>query len=1272
MGKHAKRALAIAVLICFLIGFASSQEGQAAPENTAAKQGEASQGETSQEEQPQAPAQRGEPVFPEENPNVIFVEGEDAVSTSFNREPILNYSCSGYRTLQLNRTHEVQWGSVFYAEFVFYVEEPGIYEFWYGGTPPGPQDEQFPSYASPFRYVIDDQEPLPGYREDVNIAEQYAPSYYWCLVDEVELTPGRHTIRFEVEEKRRFDSRYYFYLDCFFLVRQEGGQRKIGEPVPAVFPKNLADRSMDYPFRDIEDYLILIRENPKDLRSYIELALIYTLLGDNLSAIKYLKRAGSLDPDNVDFMLLQAKNRIWKGDVSEGLKIYQDLLIKDPNRLENWMEAGKVAAWTGSYDKSIVFFTGGLANFPDNLDLIVNAGLTYLWSGEEKAAQDRFDRAREIVGEDFALWLSLARTFEVNGYPERAIDVYKETIRRFPNHLEAYFLLEETYYDNAKRKEAAQIRELTEKTFLTSERLSRYLDIFHEKQGLKQAVIDDYVEKIREEPDNLALREVLAQTYFWNGLRSEAIDEYLNILVNHAFLALKEMDDRALDFFEMMDRSYVFLNFAKYFPDRVKEFRSKMSDGLTSFRSAQQALESFQQRVNAAKEKGEELPQPQGEDPQDVLNRENENLQMLLGQARSMADIYREKIDLYEQEVRNLDRFRETEAAEDETFRSIIKTNRWAWDRNVFMQELGEVESHGVQLASYVSGRLLQFEENLTAAERALAGLMESDTMLVEYRYANFQTLHWAGKAEEARAILEESQTQLADRYPYLKGLRDLMRGMSAVAEARPVRTDTPEEAIETILDELDQISGEATVKARDMQVDLDEMHALLSDMLLRTVYFLQEATYLIRRELGDYYIAEKKLPAAIDQFRQVLAVDPWDTASIFRLGNVYEQRGDWFQAMQSYARVYSEDPLYENVSYRYNELARQHADSVHLIGESFVDTQRVQFHMEAGFVNPLNTVLGWSLRYENDLVRAYKTYDPDEPYAYLVHGFYLGLPIDLYFMNLEIHPRAGVNIWTELFEQDDAASASAALLPLQPFAYVGYTRVAPVFLLEATLNLGDYVYFDLGGRFGRNEDTFAPGRAELYDITAEFSAAVDFSFIDVWPFKYSASRTYGRADFIIDETDGNIIWEVGEELTLGIIKVNKPYIALSLPIRGLFQDSINTQDFQYYAPQEILVVDGGPSFEMWFEMGETNALGFAVQGFGGVQIEKLLSTSITRVTMDFSGSVEFTHGAGTFSLGAQFGTSYRPDLSGDEAWDYWSFAGRLGYSTTLPRLLTE
>ena len=90
-------------------------------------------------------ATKVDPVFGQENKNLVFVEGENAVSTNFATQPILNYSCSGSQTLQLSRTTALQSGAPFYAEFAFYIETPGTYELWYGGTPSGPKDDLSPS-----------------------------------------------------------------------------------------------------------------------------------------------------------------------------------------------------------------------------------------------------------------------------------------------------------------------------------------------------------------------------------------------------------------------------------------------------------------------------------------------------------------------------------------------------------------------------------------------------------------------------------------------------------------------------------------------------------------------------------------------------------------------------------------------------------------------------------------------------------------------------------------------------------------------------------------------------------------------------------------------------------------------------------------------------------------------------------------------------------------------------------------------------------------------
>ncbi|MEJ2665062.1 MAG: hypothetical protein P8107_13645 [Spirochaetia bacterium] len=63
-----------------------------------------------------------DPIFPDENKNLIFIEGEHAVATNFYKEPIKNFGCSGKKSLQLNKATALQGGAAYYADFLFYVE----------------------------------------------------------------------------------------------------------------------------------------------------------------------------------------------------------------------------------------------------------------------------------------------------------------------------------------------------------------------------------------------------------------------------------------------------------------------------------------------------------------------------------------------------------------------------------------------------------------------------------------------------------------------------------------------------------------------------------------------------------------------------------------------------------------------------------------------------------------------------------------------------------------------------------------------------------------------------------------------------------------------------------------------------------------------------------------------------------------------------------------------------------------------------------------------
>jgi len=1221
--------------------------------------------------EPAAPAtaQRIEAELPRENTNIIFIEGEDAVSTNFNKEPILNYGCSGKRTLQLNRSRERQGGAVNYANYVFYVTEPGTYELWYGGTPPGPADDLYPSFSSPFSYTLDNREAETLYREDIAVVEEYAPSYFWCLAGDIEMESGEHTMAFEVSERRRYDSRYYFYLDAFFLVRKEGNMRITGADLPSHFPKDMENRTIDYPFRTIEDYQIIIRDNPKEIRAYIELSSIYTLVGDYLNALKYLKRAALIEPENTEVLLLIAKNRIWKGDLTEGLKNYRELLLKIPRTLAIWGEAGKIAAWTGRYEESISFFENGLTQFSGNLSLVINLGLTHLWAGEAKKAQMFFQQAEESAADQYPLLMELAAVYLVNGYPEKAIELYEKITAAFPKKIEAYLLLETQYIATGKKQQAENTGGRIRDTFVATEALGRYLDLFHKKQGLKDELIGKYEARLLEEPDNLDLRETLAQTYFWNGDRQKGIEEYLNIIINHAFAAFKNLDRESVDLLQLIDRGYLYYNYFQELPLLIRNKSKEITSQRGAFNSAQKAYQSFMDRVRAVKEKGAEPPQPAGKDPQDTLKAEEEKLSRLLSEAIYMLNHFSESESSYAVQQKKIEQIKSDDHEQKELFHNLTRAIRWEWNRRDFIAELQRASEKKLSLARYILAKIQLIEGKPEDAEKLFSTTDETEAGVPFSSYGVIESLLRQGKIEEALANIEAADQQTSDLYPQLESVVQFAADIQLV-DLSTAGSDLYSgfDQIENLLKELKELEKEAPEQQKIVEKDLQSLHTLLNEKMVRSIYYFQEATFNLRNELGDFYLQEQELESAIRQFREVLAIDPWDISAVSRLGQVYEWHGNWSQALKNYKRVYYADPLYENITHRYNNLARKYADSHAFSGYGLADTTRLTYHSEASFVNLLDSIWSYKLKIKTDTVRIFKPTAPLDPSTHLMSELSLSVPINLYFWKLEVAPLAGACFLNNLYSKDTAAAISGDVTVADFFTF---NQVEPHLGLELKLNPNSYLFFTGAYSFERQPETIAPQRPRILSHSGDLDITTMLAFIKHPLFRDSSLRTYARIESL---TDSNLLTTFSQSFYLGLLDLEKPAINLKLSGNVLYQDSSFDEELYYYSPQQVILATGGLLLSSYHPLNEENALGLSFRAAGGSYMEELSSATEIRkrIQMDLEANINYYRGESAYNLGAAFSTTYRyyPENLPESQWDYWSLVIRVGYSAKLPRLL--
>ncbi len=1192
-----------------------------------------------------------EPVFPDTNKTIIHIEGEKAVSTNFTSEPTINYGCSGGRAIQLNRPGTA--AVTFYADFAFFAEEAGDYLLLYGGTPPGPNDELHPSYASPFKYSIDGGEPVSVYEETAEAVEDYSPPFYFVSIGTVTLSQGKHTMRITVTDKRRFDNRYFFYLDVLYLIRTEAGKPVRGEQTPKIFPKQTLGVLPHYPFKTIDDYLIAIRDNPSNPNLLYELSLLYTLLGDNLNALKFLNKLILIEPGHEKAKVLAAKNRIWKGEIAEGLAQYRKILAAAPERTDLWLEAGKLAAWTNRYDESIALFLEALKAHPDSIDLKTNLALSYLWAGKPKEFADMTALILSESEKDPVLLKEAAESYGSNGYPEGAVQIYKQAIQKYPSLLENYLLLQDTYVSLGKNDEAASIRTDIEKTFVASDTLDRYLSQYKEKQGMKNEIIAEFQSRLAENPDNLELRELLAQTYFWNGRRTEAIDELLNIIINHTYRTIEDMEKEAVPLYDFLNTGSIIGNTLALMPKTLSDVKNTLSAQASKLTNAIKALDEYKVKLEAAKEKGQTMADA-SQTYLDAVNKEQGTMNLIFASAKRYVDVFSNILAHMDRRTAALSGIKETAKQKQEAFKELTKNSNWRWDRDSFFLELNITSKKGLDLALHIMGKVYLVERRFQAFEEIFSKLAATQAEDPDIQTHIAIAALWANKNESVKKAVET--------VPFSSPLMESIRELFPVLSLEPL-TVLPldffapsEEELKTLLARFDEIAKhipELRNKNDDMQ---RTVHEVLYEKMIHAIYRNQESTVEQRNQLGEYYLKENDLDSGIRQFRQVLDIDPNNIRGIYRLGSIYQWKQDWNKAMEYYKNVYTLDPFYENTVSLHNKLAGEHAHSVSLHTNYFTDPYTHRWQSDASTLLHLNTFIGVEAAYGMDVVTL------RNQTTYLVHDVRAFLPLTFPALALSVHPGAGIALV-------ESKSTTASSSPADGFDYARYVAdPSPYAHVDILLGLGRYLFLTGSYRWGQYEETYAPFRESRTAHSFDISFSVNLGFINLFPFNGISFRTYGKGDAI---SDSNFILTAAQDILVPVFQGGNPYFSIQVYGNFTFQNGFGSSIYQYYSPPGVLIAGGGFTASTWIAFAQ-NTLGISFRGFVANYDEQILTPENLKRRLKLEGelSVNLTLQNAEIACGGVFSAAYNYAanmLNFQPSWDYSSLSVRLAYTVKLP-----
>ena len=1194
-----------------------------------------------------------EPVFPEEVGGLIYIEGEDAVSTNFANQAVSNFGCSGYRSIQLNRNTGLQGGTPFYAEFVFFVEEAGEYEFWYGGTPPGPADELIPSYASPFFVSIDGGPQEAVYREDVNVIEGYSPSYYWNKSGKYTFSEGSHRLRIEVSEKRGYDGKFFFYLDSLFFInrdRVEGAEQVKQE----VFPSVLESSKIDNPFLSINDYQNFINKNPDDMSAYIELSLVYSLLGDYQSALKSLNRAMALDSTDPYPVVLAAKNRLWKGDVRESLGLYDRALTLNPEDRVLWTEAGKVAAWMAEYDRSIDFFSRGLENFPGDLNLIVNLGLTYLWMARDVDADNSFNDAFDAASGSPELLSRLGAVEEAAGYPEYARDVYSRSIDLYPAYLEFYLLLQSSFLRSGDRESADETGRLILSTFRKSDRLVSELEIYNTKLNLRDDVINSYIEKLHEQPGNLELRQELAQTYFWNGMDKEAMEQIRLVLATHSYLAAEVFTRRNAELFSLADRTAAAASFFENLPVYAADVKKRLAESESNRQKALKALESAEPTEAGA--------------ARDTLRTAEQELSDAASEARFLYGVSERNAAFVGPFSEQVDAVLADEKAEDESFRSVTDSSGWYWDKTWQKDELIDIMSDERDLASFMLGYLYMSERKYEQAAGVLSPESPAGdaTAVPDYSaiaaaplYTLYRTLLLNGASGEERASLFASEGErLSGEYPYITEVeKQAAEAWAPFEDLAPgiFFNDLPAE-LEELAEQLSGLEDSASDTHKELVRLLNQLSAVTDKRLERACYYLEADTYLIRYELGNYYLDAGMNLQASKQFRRVIAVDPWNISAVYKLGVVEQRYGNWSEALKYYRRVYYQDSSYENTVNYYNQLARAHADILDSSVQLVATPSKINFNGQMFYSTEFNSSLGLNIGYRIDQQRQYAGFTGQLEGVFQLHLVEAGLPVTIGTTGLKITPSAGLYVDSIFYKID-----SSAALSLEEFGTGLGTYPKLGALLKWSWNP---LVVDAGWEYGVEPQSLFADRELIMKNDISFNMNTWFNLEDSVLLGPLTTRTYGRLQLMSDE---NIKGQVYQDVMLGFNLLANPVIRISPSASVNFETSKVAGVRDYYAPDGVLEAKGGLRSAFTFPSSDWSSAFEGVLWGGSGGYWEHLGTS------DFDGSLKVEGGLGTTFV--KNSNMYYLNLSfsgtfADGQNEYWEVSMLLGSVLKTPGLL--
>ncbi|MCX8125021.1 MAG: hypothetical protein N3F66_12785 [Spirochaetes bacterium] len=846
--------------------------------------------------------------------NYIWIEGENAVSTNFAREPIYNFFCSNKFALQLSKDVEPPQEGYF-ATYVFYVTHTKEYDLWMGCTPPGSRYKDRPGYASPIEWKIDNGPFQTASAENVYVKSFYGiGGYYWVKIASGTLNAGKHTLTIRVKQKRSSGWDYYFYIDAIVLFPQYStGIAKLMD-FPEVWPQDFTTPGDGIIFNTPEFYEKKLRANISDREALFTLVQIYGWLYDYNKAIFLLQKYLEKNPRDIDMRLQLAAFYSWSDQLDAAISEYKNIISIDEKNITARKLLSVLAGWNNRYDEAIKYYQEIIAIEPENVDAYVSLATQYSWKGEMNRAIATFEKAESLAPNNADVLEVLGDNYYWAGRAYDAIRQYYRIIDIDEKRISAYKKLAKIYLDLGESAKASKIiNDAKQVVDLYPELSGISLDVKDELAKERKALIESYKEALVKNPDDINLRKGLVDTYIWNRMYADAVREYDALLAYKMFHSIEQAEQKL----------------ARLAIHTVG--LQSLKPVITHIQDDVRTLQKQYAKLIADKKKGIIAPPS--------IARDRARLEAYAAKLKDIQKelyLYNDIIAAFGKDVQTYTAMQAATGFQLEHGR-ILRYAATATKLNPQLYQPYKVQGT-IELLYGSPSRSIDYFETV----KKLSATAEFPGLPMAYAQTE--------KFSRAIALLEESlqNKKIATGYKTdieaVLSLAKLDKGEEAGIQAS---VSDFEESLSNVVTLLEAVSS-------DVDQKLVFGCATIRNVYEKQFMDLELDNARIYKEIANFYLQNGNYNASREYYSNILKVQPLNVEANFAMGSINELLGYWKDAKENYEICINAQPDFEHARKAHYELQKQHAPSISANGIYFHDNIRTRFGIDvSGLYEP-------------------------------------------------------------------------------------------------------------------------------------------------------------------------------------------------------------------------------------------------------------------------------------------------------------------------------